>query len=335
MVRLAVVIVNYNVRELLQACLASVQTSSASTADRLEVDIIVVDNASQDDSAAMVVAGFPDVHLIALDDNVGFTGGNNLALKYLGLHEAHNHPLTFSSPHSDMPDYVLLLNPDTEIVNDALWQMVRFLEDNPRAGICGARLCYGDGTFQHGAFRFPSLVQVMLDLFPLRSVRGMHRLHDSRLNGRYPASCWRSRKPFEVDFVLGAALMARAKAIRAVGGLDDEYFMYCEEMDWCMRMADAGWSIHAVPAAEVIHYAGQSSRQVRWPAFERLWRSRFRFFEKYTRRYSPIERMMIRSVVRASMRLRSTIAHRRFADGEINGVQFGEELAAYESVSKR
>ncbi len=224
MVRLAVVIVNYNVRELLQVCLASVQRSAAQSADKLDVDIIVIDNASHDDSASMVAADFPDVHLIALDDNIGFTGGNNLALSCLGLDTAGAHPVISSPPHLVTPDHILLLNPDTEIVDDALWRMVEFLEDNPPAGICGAQLTYGDGSFQHGAFQFPSLAQVLLDLFPLPSVRGMHRLHDSGINGRYPASRWQGQEPFEVDFVLGAALMVRAEAIREVGGLGRRLF---------------------------------------------------------------------------------------------------------------
>jgi N-acetylglucosaminyl-diphospho-decaprenol L-rhamnosyltransferase len=334
MVRLAVVIVNYNVRELLQACLASVQASAAHSVDNLNVDIIVVDNASHDDSAAMVAANFPDVNLVALDENIGFTGGNNLALSLLGFNIANTHPVTPSPPHLITPNHVLLLNPDTEVVGDALWQMVDFLERAPSAGICGANLAYGDGTFQHGAFHFPSLAQVMIDLFPLPTVRGVHRLHGSRLNGRYPASLWQGQEPFAVDFVLGAALMARAEAIQCVGGLDDEYFMYCEEMDWCLRMADAGWPVYAVSSAHVIHYAGQSSQQVAWTAFERLWRSRFRFFEKHPNRHSRVDIMIFRSAVRTSMRLRSTTAHRHFARGQIDGVQLGEELAAYEAVSK-
>lgn len=334
MVRLAVVIVNYNVRELLQACLASVQASAALSVDKLDVDIIVIDNASHDDSATMVAAEFPDVHLVALDENIGFTGGNNLALSLLGFNIADTHSFTLSPCHLFTPDHVLLLNPDTEVVGDALWEMVDFLERTPAVGICGANLAYGDGAFQHGAFHFPSLAQVMIDLFPLPGVRGIHRLRDSRLNGRYPASLWQGQEPFAVDFVLGAALLARAEAIHCAGGLDDEYFMYCEEMDWCLRMADAGWPVYAVPTAKVIHYAGQSSRQAAWAAFERLWRSRFRFFEKFPNRYSSVDIMVFRSAVRTSMRLRSSSVRRRFARGQVDGIQFGEELTAYEAVSK-
>ena len=109
---------------------------------------------------------------------------------------------------------------------------------------------------------------------------------------------WEAGKPFAVDFVLGAALMVRGAAIDAVGGLDDEYWMYCEEMDWCLRLAEGGWQVYAVPAAVVIHYEGQSSRQVRWGAFVRLWRSRFRFYARhharYGRGYVPILRLLVK-----------------------------------------
>ena len=240
--RLAVVIVNYNVRDLLRACLASVQASAALTADKLDVDIIVVDNASHDDSVAMVAADFPDVHLIALDENIGFTGANNLALAQLGFNTAATHPVTLSPCHLCLPRPRPPPQPrhrSRQTTPSGRWSI--FSKANPSAGICGANLIYGDGSFQHGAFHFPSLAQVTIDLFPLPTVRGMHRLHDSALNGRYPAALWQGHEPFPVDFVLGAALMARADAIRAVGGLDDEYFMYCEEMDWCLRLAKAGW----------------------------------------------------------------------------------------------
>ena len=152
--------------------------------------------------------------------------------------------------------------------------MVEFLVANPTAGICGPRLQYGDGSFQHGAFHYPGIVQVFLDLFPLDGIRGVHRLHNSRLNGRYPTAAWQGLAPFPVDFVLGAALCIRREAIERIGGLDDAFFMYCEEMDWCRRCRQAGWQVYALPAARVIHHAGQSSRQVRWDAYERLWRSR-------------------------------------------------------------
>ncbi len=349
MPRLAVVIVSYNTRDLLRSCLRSVFASATRTADRLDVDVIVVDNASHDGSAAMVAQEFPGARLVPLDDNLGFTGGNNLALTLLGFDVAPvNHSISnlqspifnsqssiFNFQPSASPDYVLLLNPDAEVQDDALWRMVAFMEETPDAGACGARLSYGDGGFQHGAFRFPGLFQVGLDLFPLTGLPGAHRLHNSRLNGRYPMALWMGEQPFPVDFVLGAAMLVRGEAIRQVGGLDDEFFMYCEEMDWAMRLHGAGWRVYALPGAHVIHHAGQSSQQVRWPAFVRLWRSRFRFFDKHRRHYPPGYPRLVRGLVRNALALRARQARRRFARGQISGDALAGELNAYAAVIDR
>ena len=332
MKRLAIIIVSYNVRDLLRTCLRSVQTAAA-TAPDLAVDIIVVDNASADDSAGMVARRFPDVHLLALDTNLGFTGGNNLALHLLGFPVAKP---AVDLPRLDplpAPDAVLLLNPDTELAPDALARLTATLDEHPRAGVVGAHLTYGDGRFQHGAFHFPTAAQLLIDFFPLTGVRGAHRLHDSRLNGRYPRAQWEGDTAFPVDFVLGAAMLVRAAAIRQVGGLDDGYFMYCEEMDWCLRMHDAGWGILAAPRAHVIHFEGRSSRQTPWTSFERLWRSRFRFYTKHADRFPPGHLQLTRLLVRLSLAVKARQARRRFAHGELDGMALGRELAAYNTVS--
>ena len=248
------------------------------------------------------------------------------ALAALGLLPGH------ADARFAAPDAVLLLNPDTEVDDHALLQMVLALADNPQAGACGAHLAYGDGRFQHGAFRFPSLTQLIFDLFPLHRVRGFHRLYDSLINGRYPQQLWQGNRPFVVDFVLGAALMVRADAIRQVGGLDDAYFMYCEEMDWCLRLHQAGWGVVAVPTAHVVHHEGQSSRQVRWPSFVRLWRSRLRFYAKYPALYPRGYLFVVRMIVRSAMLWRQRQALRQYAAGELTGEQVGDALAAYGTV---
>ncbi len=346
--QLAVIVVSYNVRDLLRTCLRSVAATARRAADQLDVRTVVVDNASSDGSAAMVAAEFPDVHLIASPKNLGFTGGNNAALRWLGFGNrprmtrieqisADSGPRKSAQSASSAfysPDYVLLLNPDAEVTGDALPRMVAFLAQNPRAAVCGAGLRYGDGRFQHSAFRFPGVMQVLLDLFPPVGVRGAHRLLDSRLNGRYPAALWRSGAPFAVDFVLGAAMMVRGAAIDAVGGLDDGYWMYCEEMDWCRRFQRAGWTVHVLPAAQIVHHEAQSSRQVRWSAQVRLWRSRFRFFSKHADLYSPVQVAAIRGLVRLAMTQQARKIERQFASGRIDGVEAGEALAALTTIAQ-
>ena len=333
----AVVVVSYNTRELLDRCLAGILASiEASAIARAGIAIVVVDNASADGSAALVARRYPDVRLIASDRNLGFTGANNLALALLGF-PVEPPPATEPIPalaQSTRPDYVLLLNSDAELVGDALGQMIRFMEATPSAGACGARLQYGDSRFQHGAFRFPNLFQVALDFFPLTGLPGAQRIHNSRCNGRYPAHLWQDTSPFQVDFVLGAAMMVRGAAILQAGGLDDEFFMYCEEIDWCLRLAQGGWGTYAVPTAVVIHHEGQSSRQAPWTAYTRLWRSRLRLYAKHPQRYPPGYTVAVRALIRIGTRQRMADARRRFAAGEITGDELAAELAAHAEVTR-
>jgi len=335
--KLVVVVVSYNTRDLLDRCLAATLASAeASGLDDSQFQIVVVDNASVDGSAEMTAQRYPQVRLIASDSNLGFTGGNNLALAYLGFPVAL--PAGVERPAlaqpDTRPDYVLLLNSDAEPVGDALGRMANFLEANPAAGICGPRLQYGDGRFQHSAFRFPDLFQTALGFFSFSRIRGAHRIHDSRLNGRYPARLWQGETPFRVDFVLGAAMMARDAAIDQVGGLDNDYYMYCEEIDWCMRMDDAGWGVFAVPAALVTHHAGQSSKQIRWQAYVRLWRSRLLLTAKHPQRYPPGYLHLMRGLIRFGSWWDMAGARRRFARGEITGAELAAELAAHAEVMR-
>ncbi len=328
--RLSVIIVSYNVCDLLRRCLQSVDASSRLTSDWLSVDVTVVDNASSDGSAQMVAAEFPHVHLIASPDNLGFPRANNLALRHLGFGDDRDQRAA--------PDFAMLLNPDTEIVDDALGKMAAFLRDHPQAGACGPRLHYADGSLQHAAFAFPGLAQLFFDLFPLADVpvvrRLLHRLLDSRLNGRYPRRQWLGAVPFPVGFVLGAALMARAESVRKTGLLDEGYFMYCEEMDWCLRMQAAGLPVCAVPTAQIIHHEGRSSGQVRWKSFERLWASRFRFFRQHRRLYSADFHLCLRNLLHLGLAWNGLIARRRFARGHLSGDRLGEQLDTYARVMK-
>ena len=333
MLRLTIIVVSYNVAPLLRNCLHSILAAASSSADWLAVDVVVVDNASPDKSAAMVAAEFPNVRLLASETNLGFTGGNNLALHTSGFSTQ-----SVDFPQSPIPDFVLLLNPDTLLKADALGQMVAFLRDNPQVGAVGGHLFYGDGSFQHAAFHFPGLAQVALDLLPLAELPGIRRflptLLDSPFNGRYSAALWQGTNAFSVDFVLGAALMVRGEAIRQVGVLDDGYFMYCEEMDWCLRLQEAGWPVYALPTAHITHLEGQSSRQVRWDAFERLWRSRVRFYQKQRVHYSSGFLLRLRLLVRIGVWMRSALARRRFAQGRLSGQLLERELAAYRAIRR-
>lgn len=329
---LAIIIVSYNTRELLRACLESV-FASLSSSPELNAGVWVVDNASADGSAAMVRDTFAAVHLIALSDNLGFSAGNNLALRALGFQPAgrelvHSGQLALPddpslTPH-EPPRHVLLLNSDTEVQDDALARLVAFLDATPRAGACGPQLLYPDGRFQHGAFRFPGLAQTTLDLFPPPG-RLDAALMDSLLNGRYPRRLIEVGEPFPVDFVLGASLVARGAAIRQAGLLDEGYFMYCEEMDWQQRMARMGWEVYCVPATRVVHHGGASTSQFRAAMFTVLWQSRLRYFARY---HGTTYNRLLRALIRAGMSAEAGRA-RGSALADLD-----ERLRAYETVAR-
>ena len=317
--KLGIVIVSYNVRELLEGCLQSVYEESARTPG-LQTEVVVVDNASIDGSAEMVARKFPHVHLVASQENLGFARGNNVGLRLWGFGSTE---FEVQGARLERPGAVLLLNPDTALQSGALAELTGFLQSHPDAGGCCPRLNYGDGSFQHSAFRFPGLAQLALDLHPIP------RLMQSALNGRYSRRLYDGDTPFPVDFALGAALMVRAEAIDAVGLLDEGYFMYAEEMDWQMRIRRAGWPIYCVPSARITHYEGQSARQFRRAMTVALWRSRLRYYDKYHPGWKrKLEHWMLARGLRGRiMRARAALAS---GAGDAGALQ--DQIAAYEEI---
>jgi GT2 family glycosyltransferase len=267
-------------------------------------EVWVVDNASTDGSVQAVREQFVDkgvagplsfLHLIASPINLWFGGGQNVAMSAMGFSSV-TVPQTRRVPSTGrgLPRYVLVLNPDTLVREGALGEMVRFMDHSPSVGVWGPRLVYGDGRFQHSAYRFPSLAQIVLDFWPVH-----WRLVESRLNGRFARRLYEAGEPFVIDHPLGAAMLFRREVIEQTGGFDLAYQMYVEEIDWCMRVKRAGWEAYCVPRAEVVHYEGQSTRQVRPDMVVALWRSRYRFFASY---HLPLYRGVVRCLVRAGMR---------------------------------
>ncbi len=305
---LAVIIVSYNTRDYLAQTLRSLYASLVGWDTPYRV--VVVDNQSHDDSAAMVARDFPQAELLLPETNLGFAGGNNYAMRHLG----------FEQGQIGAADIVWLLNSDTEVRGDAPQQLVHHLQNHPHVGAVGPRLEYGDGTFQHGAFALPGLAQLAIDLFPVRG-----RFYESRLNGRYPQAAWNGTAPFEVGMLLGAALMVRGATIDDVGLFDDSYFMYVEEVDWCRRMGVKGWQIQALPTAQVVHHSAKSTSQFREKMFVALWRSRLHYYDKWG---SPLYRAAVRAVVRAGMAWQ-----RRQAQRHKQGQDITRQLEAYREVA--
>ena len=230
MIDVSVIIVSYNTRDLLRNCLASVGADSHD----LRVEVFVVDNASADGSSDMVAGEFAWVRLVRNERNTGFAAANNIALR-----EASGR-------------YVVLLNPDTVVSRGALSELVRFMDTTPTAGYCGPQLLNADGSHQPSARRFPAVLTGTFSMLGLsnRYPKSRHTLDLHVLHGE--------RRHFPADWLTGACLMVRAAAIHEVGALDEGFFMYFEETDWCRRMASAGWGGWYVPSAEVVHLGGRS-----------------------------------------------------------------------------
>jgi N-acetylglucosaminyl-diphospho-decaprenol L-rhamnosyltransferase len=280
--QLGVIIVSWNVRELLARCL----TSLFADLDRshLAAHVVVVDNASHDGSPDMVRAQFSQVELIVRGDNPGFAKGNNHGLRYLG----------FGAP-DDLPFVsCLLLNPDTEVQPGAISTLLDVMRSRPDAAIVTSRLSYGNGAFQHSAFRFPGLGQLYIDLLPAPA-----RFYESRLNGRYPHKMYDGRQPFEIDTPLGAVMLLRREALEQVGLFDEEFALYCEEIDWAARFKEAGWKNFCAPAAHIVHHEGKSTSQVRVESFVKLWTSRYRLHTKHPQ-FAPLA--LARQIVIAGMK---------------------------------
>ncbi len=260
---LSIVIVSWNVQTLLSACLRSLHALPSFA--RLGMQVIVVDSASADGTVAMLRAEFPWVECIASSTNLGFTTGNNRGLaRCTGR-------------------YILLLNPDTRLDGtpaDPIAALVAYLDAHPRVGLVGPRLRYGDGRLQPSRRRFPTLAMALWE--------------STLLEWWFPRNRWARRyrmedvpedAPQRVDWVTGAAMLVRREVIEQVGGLDERFFMYSEELDWCRRIRAAGWEIAYLPQAEIVHYEGQSSGQVVAARHIRFETSKLLYFHKHHGRW--------------------------------------------------
>jgi len=253
-VDISVVVVHWNVPDLLARCLKSIVAEVKRS--ELTANVIVVDSASPDRRYHEVVQAFAGVELIELDVNRGYSAGCNA-----GIRDADS-------------EAVLLLNPDTELLPGSLRKLRETLQLAPHVGMTAPLLLNTDGSIQSAGYRFPGIANVLFDLFPIH-----HRLGESPLNGRVPVRD--GVQPLRIDYPLGAAMLVRRSALQAVGLLDESYGMYCEEIDLARRLADAGWTTLLAPAARVIHHGGQSTSQRPDAMHEALWLSRATYYQRF------------------------------------------------------
>jgi N-acetylglucosaminyl-diphospho-decaprenol L-rhamnosyltransferase len=233
---LTIVIVNYNVRDLLRDCLRSVLASTG----ELAYEVVVVDNCSSDGSAEMVAAEFPSVRLLVSTRNDGFAAANNRGIRA-----------------ARQSRYIMLLNPDTVVSPDGLRGLVDFMDAHPDAGVVGPKLVKADGSLDLACRRsFPNPRVAFYHAF------GLDKLFPkSREFARYNLTFLDEDQLSQVDCVVGAAMLVRRTAIEQAGLLDESFFMYGEDLDWAYRIRQHGWAVFYNPEVVIVHYKGQSSRQ--------------------------------------------------------------------------
>jgi GT2 family glycosyltransferase len=271
---LSIVIVSWNVIDLLVNCLRSISTHPPA----VDYEVWVVDNASKDDSVRVLQEQFPHVNLIINPTNVGFAAANNQAME------------------AARGRYVLLLNPDTLVYEDTLQKLVDFLDANPQAGAVGSLYESQDGSLQPSCFPYPTLSRELWRL-----------LHLDRIvtYGVYDMRAWSREIPRKVDTLQGASLMLRRSALEQTGLLDTGYVMYTEEIDLCYRLHQHGWTLYWVPQSRITHFGGQSTQQMALKMFLCLYGSKVQFFRKH---YGEASARGYKRILRVTSYLRLALA---------------------------
>ncbi len=274
---LSIIIVNYNVRDFLHHALVSLQKAMKG----IRGEIVVVDNASDDGSIEMVRRRFPAAQLIVNKDNLGFAKANNLGLK------------------RSRGKYLLLINPDTLVQEDTLRVMLRFFEDNRDVGLAGCKILNPDGTFQLACRRsFPRPWAAFTKMAGLSAL-----FPHSRLFGRYNLTYLSPDETYELDAVSGSFMMVRREAYEQVGGLDEDFFMYGEDLDWCYRIQKAGWKNYYVHSTQIIHYKGESTKRSSLNEIRTFYQAMHLFVQKHLSNSRIFGLFLIRFTISISSRL--------------------------------
>ncbi|TSC95425.1 MAG: glycosyltransferase [Parcubacteria group bacterium Athens1014_10] len=232
--QLSIIILNYKQKGLVKNCLKNIETFGL----ELNYEIIVVDNNSKDGCEEMIKKNFHRVKIIASKKNLGYAEGNNLGIKEV------------------KGDYFLILNPDITVLAGSIEKMFQFMEDNKDCGICGPKLLNPDQSIQISCCRFPKWHTPILR----RTFLGRFKFAQKELS-RYLMADYSRKEIKEVDWLLGASLLIRKSAAEKVGLMDERYFLYFEDIDWCRRFRQAGYKVYYLPPAEMIHFHQRLSAQ--------------------------------------------------------------------------
>ncbi len=270
----SIIIINYNTKKLTIECIHSVYRHVKD----IKFEIIVVDNASSDGSVSALQHEFTEIILVKNKKNIGFAPANNQAIKIAKGRT------------------ILLLNSDTVLLNNAIKKLVTFLDNNPRAGIAGPQVLNRDKTIQSSFNRFPSLADEFLRAFRMEAWYVRRRIqNDNRI---------KTGHAFQVDWVSGCCFLIRKTAIKHIGLLDENYFLFNEEVDWCMRAKKADWDIFYIPEAMIIHFGGQSAGKNPYSYLIHRYKTRFYFFKKH---FNPFVLILFRAIVSFGLFIRLSL----------------------------
>ncbi|GIV05647.1 MAG: glycosyl transferase [Fimbriimonadales bacterium] len=275
--QLTVQIVNWNAREPLRAALRSILAHPP----RCEYEIIVLDNASSDGSVQMLEKEFPEVKLLVSEQNLGFSRGHNLAAR------------------AAQGEYLFILNPDTEVLPDALDLLVAYAEQHPDVAIIGPKILNPDGSLQYSCRRFPNPVAALFRNTPLGKL-----FPNNPYTRDYLMTDWDHNSIREVDWVSGAALFIRREVFAQLGGFDERFFMYCEDTDLCYRAWQAGYKVIYYPEPKIKHAIGRSTDLVANKMIITFHKSMYLFYKKH---YADQTSILLRPLVPVGLALRASL----------------------------
>jgi len=276
MMDLSIIIVNYNTKKLLEDTIQSV----IANVFLIEYEIIVVDNASSDGSNEMVKQQYPQVKLIENKDNLGFPKANNLGIK-----EA-------------LGQYILLLNSDTKVLDNCIESCLNYMDTNIDVGALGCKLLLANGKLDHACKRgFPTPEASLYYILKL------HKLFPANKRfGQYTLNYLPIDEINEVDALTGAFMLVRKEVINKVGLLDETFFMYGEDLDWCFRIKESGYKVIYYPKAITIHYKGGSSKRKRYKTIYEFHRAMYIFYNKhYRNKYNFIVTAIVVAAISVKM----------------------------------
>jgi len=252
--RLSIAIVNWNTSGLLESCLDSIYRNMPP----FEFEVIVVDNGSDDFYESRFRGRFPSVKFIRNNNNIGYAAGNNQAIL------------------AAKGEYILLLNPDTELLSGTLESLVKFMDEHTDAAAAGCRLVKPNGMVDRSVRSFPDPWAISADFLFLSRL-----FPKSRLFGRYRMTWFNYDEDTEVDQPMGSCLILRGKAVKQIGVMDEQFPIFFNDVDWCYRAKQAGWKIYFTCSAEVVHHGGASTRQIKKQMIHESHKSLIDFYRKH------------------------------------------------------